>query len=270
MKYTSILYESSGKYKVIIAMTAISLLAVGCCLISGMSLKVILAWTLILLIVCGVMVATGLRRNVPVSALNGNHEKYDYMSPPADFDFHQTEKKNDVEELKTHEAEEKVDSAAHFASEFLFDELQSNGFSPIKETDNSIIFRYQGGYFRASNLDREIIRVIFPRIFSICVAKQDFLCRVLNRINGSYSMCRLTAIRGETDGMIEVHGYADFYYTSSLTDRLEVFEEILTVFFLQQRSLLLAAGIQDAEEIEDGDLDYPDECETAYKDISLN
>lgn len=276
MKYTNTISESRGSDRRLIAV-AIALLAAGVCLISGMRPKLLLACGLVLLIVCGVMLACGLRRRVSTGVTGTDlKERYKYEQVPpgddvnTDSDNGRCQEQQDVTGEENRAADTAQSDKMRLASEFLFDDLNNKGCLPIQDDDNSIIFKYQGGYFRATNLDREIIRVIFPRIFSISATKQDFLCRLLNRINGSYAICRLTAIRGETDGTIEVHGYADFYYTSALTERVEVLEEILSVFFMQQRSLLLSAGIQEAIEMEDEDPDYPDICQTSYKDISLN
>lgn len=249
---------------------AIIFTAVGIALYAGMRPETLLWCTTVMLFAGGIMYANCVGK-ATIRVRNKDMDIYHYANSNKDNNGSAIFASDVLSEITNVEnfTPAKSDNAK-LASAFLYEELRDNGLSPIKEEDGSIIFKYQGGYFRATHLDKEIIRIIFPRIFSISVTKQDFLCRVLNNINGSYSICRLIAMRSESDGLLEVYGYADFYYTSTLTDRFEVFAEILSVFFLQQKSLLIAAGMQEVEDIENGTFDYPDICMTSYKDLSLN
>lgn len=150
----------------------------------------------------------------------------------------------------------------------LMSDLAEAGLSPSME-DDVATFRYQGGYFQVSQTGGNTIRVVFPRIYSVAVSRQDFLCRLLNRINTTYAICKLVAVPSEVDMLIEVHGFADIFYRDCFAGRLSMLRDILAVFFDQQRNLSIGMAINEAEELILGE-SSEDDCTSAYKDISLN
>ncbi len=150
----------------------------------------------------------------------------------------------------------------------LMSDLTKAGLYPALE-DDVVTFRYQGGYFQVSQTGENMIRVVFPRIYSVSVARQDFLCRLLNRINTTYAICKLVAVPSEVDMLVEVHGFADIFYKDCFADRLSLLRDIFAVFFDQQRNLAIGMAINEAEELVLGESSEGD-CASAYKDISLN
>lgn len=154
------------------------------------------------------------------------------------------------------------------AIETLMSDLIDADLHPSVEGE-VVVFRYQGGYFHASETNDNVIRIVFPRIYSVSVTRQDFLCRLLNRINATYAICKLVAVSSETDPLIEIHGFADLFYRGCFTDRRAMLRDVLAVFFEQQRSLAIGMAINEAEEMAEGN--FPEEdCTSAYRDISLN
>lgn len=147
-------------------------------------------------------------------------------------------------------------------------DLTKAGLCPTME-DDVVTFRYQGGYFQASQTGENMIRVVFPRIYSVAVSRQDFLCRLLNRINTTYAICKLVAVPSEVDMLVEVHGFADIFYRDCFADRLSMLRDIFAVFFDQQRNLAIGMAINEAEELFSG-VSPEEDSASAYKDISLN
>lgn len=154
------------------------------------------------------------------------------------------------------------------AKDILYDDLKSLSLRPTREGTENILFRYQGGYFQATNLNSEMIRIIYPRLYSTDASRQDFLCRLLNRVNSSYSIARLSALATGNEGEIEVHAYADFYYTSLLRSRTDFLQDVLTIFFELQRALLVATGMDDI--MSDDPTLAHDQLQSSYRDFSLN
>ncbi len=152
------------------------------------------------------------------------------------------------------------------ARQVLPDDLREAGMQPEWDGD-SLCFRFQGGYFRALNVDGEIIRIVYPHMFSLSAPYQDLLCRLLNRINSNYALVKLVAGASPDDGVIEVCAFADLYYPAAVEDRQTLLSELLSIFFDAQRSLVLSASLA----ADDDDEPYIDgACETAYRDFSLN
>lgn len=151
----------------------------------------------------------------------------------------------------------------------IYADLEAMHCDPQFEDDGLLVFRYQGGYFNASAIDPGMVRILFPRIYSVGVTRQDFLCRVINRINTSYAVCKLIATPCAASPVVEVHALADIYYSAEMSDRDFRLRGVLSVFFSQQRTLAVSAAVEEIETPEPAS-DAPDECESSYKDISLN
>lgn len=151
------------------------------------------------------------------------------------------------------------------ARELLPRDLKEAGMQPEWD-DDTLIFRFQGGYFRAVNLDNEVIRIVYPRIYSVNAASQDLLCRLLNRINSDYALVRLIATAVPEKDDIEVYAFADIYYTDAVSNRMMLLATMLSIFFDAQRSLVLSASLNSAIDSEGAN----PECETAYRGFSLN
>lgn len=165
--------------------------------------------------------------------------------------------------------QDNADSGIPECLRLIYADLEAMHCDPQFEDDGLLVFRYQGGYFNASSIDPGMVRILFPRIYSVGVTRQDFLCRVINRINTSYAVCKLIATPCAPSPVVEVHALADIYYSAEMSDRDFRLRGVLSVFFSQQRTLAVSAAV---EEIEAPELpsDAPDECESSYKDISLN
>lgn len=150
----------------------------------------------------------------------------------------------------------------------LMSDLTKAGLCPEME-DDVVTFRYQGGYFQVSRTGESMIRVVFPRIYSVAVSRQDLLCRLLNRINTTYAMCKLVAVSSEADMLVEVHGFADIFYRDCFADRLSMLRDVFAIFFDQQRSLSIGMAINEAEELFLR-VSPEEDSASAYKYISLN
>lgn len=170
---------------------------------------------------------------------------------------------NEIDDVSTQpDAEEDVLDT--FVKDMLSIDVQSEA-----DGKDLVIFKYQGGYFQASMLGKGLLRIVFPRIFSISPAAQDFLCRVINRINSSFAICRLVATISEHGSEVMVHGVADINYRGTRKERVDLVLDIISLFFEQQRNLIVATSVRDAERALSG-IPVDEDCRTAYKDISIN
>lgn len=125
------------------------------------------------------------------------------------------------------------------AEDFLYDDLLALGMDPVQD-ENEIMFRFQGGYFRAVALDHRVIKIIYPRIFRTDVENQNLLSRVLNKVNGSFALVKLTSVPAIEDNDLYVHGFADMLYTSAVSNRGELLSGLLQIFFDAQHALAMA------------------------------
>lgn len=157
-------------------------------------------------------------------------------------------------------------SEVRSAREILPADLKEAGMQPEWDED-TLCFRYLGGYFRAVNLDNDVIRIIYPRIYSVSAPYQDLLCRLLNRINSSYGLVKVIATAVPDEDDIEVYAFADIYYTSAMADRQSLLSAILSIFFEVQKALVMSSSVNAVDE---DDEDFDTTCETAYRGFSLN
>lgn len=139
------------------------------------------------------------------------------------------------------------DKAERYAEEIAMHDMQLMGLSPQKDK-RGIIFYFQGGYFRMTNLDSSIVRVYYPCIYSVSASEQNLLARMLNRVNSSITLVKLTSTRGDDDNIL-AHAFADILYTSSITYRRDLLRQLLMSFFDAQHALaagMTAATMHDA------------------------
>lgn len=122
------------------------------------------------------------------------------------------------------------------AKDFLFKELYNRGLQPEREAEN-ILFHYRGGYFRVKWLDKRIIRIVYPFLYTSDYDAVSKLHRIVNSINLHYMLCKLVVLANSDDATISVHAVADLYYTSQNNNTF-ILENVLTQFFEMHHELL--------------------------------
>lgn len=131
------------------------------------------------------------------------------------------------------------------AKDFLLDFLKDAGMQPEND-GKTIVFHYRGGHFRAQWLDRPVIRISYPCLFTTDVEQQNKLCRFINVINSNYPVVKLVASVNTTNNMLIVHAFADIYFTSA-NSSVKILDSLAEQFFDSQRELITGMRIPEVD-----------------------
>lgn len=141
------------------------------------------------------------------------------------------------------------------------------GMEPL-EDDSDIVFRFLGGYFRMSDTDRRMVRILYPRVYSAPMEEQNLLARIINRVNGAFPIIKLAATPEQDEECMTVHVVADILYTSRVTERISLLRQVLQICFDAQHALAVGMAAAAAQ----GELSQDDtkELQGELEDIGLN
>ncbi len=152
------------------------------------------------------------------------------------------------------------------ADEIAEADLHEMGMDPVRD-EQGIFFHFQGGYFRMMDTQEQMVRIYYPCIYSSPVEQQNLLARMINRINGAFSLVKLYAAHGAEDEYVAVHAFADILYTSEIPYRKDLLRQLLQSFFDSQHALALAMTAATAQP--DGEV-MQDEAVCEQGDAELN
>ncbi|MBD5231523.1 MAG: hypothetical protein HDS66_05155 [Bacteroidales bacterium] len=142
------------------------------------------------------------------------------------------------EAVRMQQMEEKKESEL-LADDIAQADLTDLAMDPMRD-ENGFIFRFQGGFFRMTDVNQKVVRIIYPRIYTVPVGQQNLLARILNRVNSAFQLIKLTAVPAAEEGAVTVHAMADILYTSKVTDRRQLLLQLLSTFFDAQHALALS------------------------------